>query len=258
MKTIAAVAILLLLVFDAHAQQTTAPVAASKPPVSDILSWINGHFEKSAQTLSLPSALEVDVTDDQREYYQAQGNPIPTVNTDLVIASTRTYSISFQDCSVTLTQRTVNDATLKAADTNVKFDQKQNVEHDSTVIGPFDLGILQPDKIVVEPSNTSHPSPRSVIKTGPRLKIASIGGIANTVTIDGADLIDKFGLTLSPKVQEGFGDKLLFALTPSKTPDTVSEITIDFATPEMADRQAKAWRDAIGGCGGKTTPDNLY
>jgi hypothetical protein len=37
-----------------------------------------------------------------------------------------------------------------------------------------------------------------------------------------------------------------------------SALMISFATKEMADRQAKAWHDAIIGCGGKAVSDNLY
>jgi hypothetical protein len=37
-----------------------------------------------------------------------------------------------------------------------------------------------------------------------------------------------------------------------------TKFAIFFATREMADRHAKAWHDAIIGCGGKAVPDNLY
>ncbi len=37
-----------------------------------------------------------------------------------------------------------------------------------------------------------------------------------------------------------------------------SALMISFATKEMADRQAKAWHDAIVACGGKAVSDTLY
>jgi len=152
--------------------------------------------------------------------------------------------------------KAVNDATEKVVVDVTGHTKKQNVERDSAVVGPFDLSNLLPDKIVVEPPDASHPS---VMKAGPRLRIQAISAIPNAVTIDGQDLQDAFGLTPVPqKSREAFDDRLAFALTPSKSPDTVSEIAIDFATQEMADRQAKAWKAAIIGCGGKTVPDKLF
>lgn len=40
--------------------------------------------------------------------------------------------------------------------------------------------------------------------------------------------------------------------------DLFGAIDIAFSTKEMGDRQAKAWHDAIIGCGGKAVPDKLY
>jgi hypothetical protein len=246
--------------------QETAPKPPADgriPPIEDTVSWISAHFEKSAQTLIIPVSAEGNFSPEQRELYQSNGTPIPTIDTNITILTTHTYSVSFQDCSVTLTQKAVNDATLKAADgaafmaaNRDVVKQEQNVERDSTVVGPFDLSNLRLDKIVVEPPNTLHPS---MMKAGPRLRIAATSAISNAVTTDGQDLQDAFGLgPIHEDHKTMLGDREALAMTPSKTPDTVSEITIDFATQEMADRQAKAWGAAIAACGGKSVPDKLF
>jgi len=237
------------------------PSATPIPAVSDTMSWISAHFEKSSQTLRIQVTTEpLGMTDGQRQFATADGRSIATIETDLTVVTTHTYSVSFQDCSVTLTQKAANDATQKAAvgatwsnsTVSGEFPERHNVEHDSAVVGPFDLSNLLPGKIVVEP-------PDPAIKAGPRLRITAISAIPNAVTIDGQDLIEVFGLNALPEgSKETIRERLALALTPSKSADTVSEITIDFATQEMADRQAKAWKAAIIGCGGKTVPDKLF
>lgn len=239
----------------APAPPADPPSATAIPAVSDTMSWISGHFEKSVQTSIIPVRAEGNLSPEQRELYGSKGWDT-TVDTGLTIVTTHTYSVSFQDCSVTLTQKAVNDATQKAAK-EAEFQQKNDVEDDSTVVGPFDLSNLRPDKIVVEPPSTLHPS---WMKTGPRLKIAAASGIPNAVTTDGQDLQDAFGMggPSYEKIKETFNERTALALSPSKSPDTVTEITIDFATQEMADRQAKAWKAAITGCGGKAVSDKLF
>jgi hypothetical protein len=155
-----------------------------------------------------------------------------------------------------MTQKAVTDATDRVVSDVTGVSRKRVVERDSTVVGRFDLSNLLPEKISVEPPNGSDPK---VIKTGPRLKITAISAIPNVVTVDGQDSLEVFGFDPLPeKTKETFGDRLALATTPSKSPDTVSEITIDFATQEMADRQAKAWKAAITGCGGKAVSDKLF
>lgn len=44
----------------------------------------------------------------------------------------------------------------------------------------------------------------------------------------------------------------------SATSESKRFINIQFRTQEMANRQARAWHDAIVACGGKDVPDNLY
>ena len=89
----------------APAPPVDPPSATPTPAVSDTMSWISGHFEKSALTLSITYTAEAPMTDGQRQFLQAGGNPIPTVDFALTIATTQTYSVSFQDCSVTLTRK---------------------------------------------------------------------------------------------------------------------------------------------------------
>jgi len=207
----------------APAPPADSPPATPIPAVSDTMSWISAHFEKSAQTLVLPVAADPGLTDDARQYLQAQGTPIPTIDTELTVATTHTYSVTFQDCSVTLTQKAVNNATEKAvngaafmAANGAVVKQEQNVERDSTVVGPFDLFNLLPNKIVVEPPDTLHPS---MMKTGPRLRIQAISAIPNAVTIDGQDLQDAFALgPIHEDHKKILGDREALAMTPSRLP----------------------------------------
>lgn len=262
------VAFFSLLVAVAVQGQETAlkpPVDEPAPIVADTMGWISVHFEKSSQTLVIPVSAQPGLTDDARQYLAANGTPITPIDANLTIITTRTYSVSFQDCSVTLTQKAVNDATEQAVVDGAVFmaangeavRQEHNVESDYTVVGPFDLSTLRPDKIVIEPPNTSRPS---MMKTGPRLRIAATRAIPNAVTTDGQDLRDAFGL--SGPVHEDhkiiFGEREAVATTPSRAPDTVSEIALDFATQEMADRQARAWKAAITACGGRAVSDKLF
>jgi len=78
------------------------------------MGWISVHFEKSSQTLVIPVSAQPGLTDDARQYLAANGTPITPIDANLTIITTRTYSVSFQDCSVTLTQKAVNDATEQA------------------------------------------------------------------------------------------------------------------------------------------------
>jgi hypothetical protein len=264
-KTALILFLFVLAVVVVQGQETAPkpPVDGPIPPIADTISWISAHFEKSAQTLIIPVSAQPGLTDDARQYLTANGSPIPTIDTNITIVTTHTYSVSFQDCAITLTQKAVNDATEQAANgaafmaaNGDVVKQEQNVERDSTVVGPFDLSNLRLDKIVVEPPNTLHPS---MMKTGPRLRIAATSAISNAVTTDGQDLQDAFGLgPIHEDHKQMLDDREALAMTPSKTPDTVSEITIDFATQEMADRQAKAWGAAIAACGGKSVPDKLF
>jgi hypothetical protein len=267
LKKWAALVVFLFLLGAVGAQsQKAAPAPPADPPsttpipaVADTMSWISAHFEKSSQTLSIEVTTEPpDLTDDERQAWTANGGSVPTIDADLTIVTTHTYSVSFQECSVTLTQKAVNDATQKGLASqrdkrvgDATIYGRKNVGHDSTVVGPFELSNLSPNKILVAAAD-------SAMKTGPRLKITAISAIPNAVTVDGQDLMEVLGLSDLHAQNKALDDRLALALTPSKSPDTVSEITIDFATPEMADRQAKAWKAAITGCGGKTVPDKLF
>jgi hypothetical protein len=130
------------------------------------MSWISAHFENSSQILTLTYTSENGAfSEETRQWMLANGNPAPPVNVSLTIATTRTYSVAFQDCSVTLTQKAVNDATAKAVSGEVflatnrdAVKQEKHAERDSTVVGPFDLGNLLPNKIVVELPNALYPS----------------------------------------------------------------------------------------------------
>jgi hypothetical protein len=69
------------------------PSAAPIPALSDTMSWISAHFEKSSQTLSITYTAEAPMTDGQRQFLQAGGDPIPTVDLALTVVTTQTYSV---------------------------------------------------------------------------------------------------------------------------------------------------------------------
>jgi hypothetical protein len=92
-------------------------------------------------------------------------------------------------------------------------------------IGPFNLNNLRPDHISV---GSSGQNPRMVINAISAIPVSREQTSAPSARTDGV-------FTFS-----------------------WSFVQIDFATKEMANRQAKAWHDAIIGCGGRAVPDNLY
>lgn len=152
------------------------------PSVPQILTWISEHFER----------LEYD-------------------NLNRSDHTIEFSSLTFQDCSATLSERTTSSGIANYVATQV--------------YGPFDLSNLIPDKI------------KTFISTPP-------GGSTPrfSLSIDSAHPVPKFD-TMS-------GEQ------PSSS--TMSTIYMNFAAQGMANRQAKAWHDAIVSCGGKAVPDNLY
>ncbi len=96
----------------------------------------------------------------------------------------------------------------------------QGLVTQTRVWGPFALGNLIPSKIVVSP-----------LQPFSKLTIGSAHPIQTQSTYSD-------------------GEK------PSS--DTWPALWVMFATQAMANRQAKAWHDAIVACGGKAVPDNLY
>jgi len=99
-----------------------------------------------------------------------------------------------------------------------------NLVH-TEVYGPFDLSNLIPDKI-----KTSISTPPGA--SAPRFSLS----------IDSAHP--------DPLLHTASGEQ--------SSSEFMSTIYINFATQDMANRQAKAWHDAIVACGGKAVPDNLY
>jgi hypothetical protein len=100
--------------------------------------------------------------------------------------------------------------------------------HVRVTLSPFDLSTLRPDKITV----TSSTSIRTLLQGqfGYDVLISSIAPITASSLDDDGPHYESQGMGLS----------------------------LSFPTKEIADRQAKAWHDAIIGCGGKAVPDNLY
>jgi hypothetical protein len=95
-----------------------------------------------------------------------------------------------------------------------------------TTWGPFNLSNLNPDGI-------SFPS-SDAIATG--LRILSVNAIPRTTT-----------------------DKDITPIAKEYTSTTMMGwVVIIFQTKDMAERQAKAWHNAILLCGGKKTQDDLY
>jgi hypothetical protein len=94
----------------------------------------------------------------------------------------------------------------------------------TTVIGPFPLSALRPDTMAVSPG---------------------FGGGVNLVILAVTPTLPWISRASDTSADEGSGsDK--------------GGIQISFATQAMAQRQAKAWRDAITSCGGKGVSDRLY
>ena len=89
--------------------------------------------------------------------------------------------------------------------------------------GPFDLSNLRPDEIFQAPDKIFQPP-------GAFLQIEAVNAI--------------------PIVQaDGSGPT---------TSSMRSALHIWFDSADLVDRQAKAWHDAILGCGGKAVPEKLY
>ncbi|MGH2509947.1 MAG: hypothetical protein ACRDHZ_21410, partial [Ktedonobacteraceae bacterium] len=86
--------------------------------------------------------------------------------------------------------------------------------------GPFDLSNLRPDKIFQAQDNIFQPP-------GAFLQIEAVNAIPIVQT-------DSSGPTTS---------------------SMRSALHIWFDSPDLVDRQVKAWHDAIVGCGGKPIPD---
>lgn len=91
------------------------------------------------------------------------------------------------------------------------------------IYGPFNLGDLIPNKISVSVPTSTY---------------------------------NKSGLTLTPV--HPIARHTTYSDGEAPGSDTTPGLVIPFATQDMANRQAKAWHDAIVACGGKAVPDNLY
>ena len=97
---------------------------------------------------------------------------------------------------------------------------------DKNIVGPFDLSNLRPDTIQTGDVETFNLAVKSVTMLPVTVTQKIIGGPFNGTN------------TSDTNVQNGF--------------------VLSFRTKDMRDRQAKAWHDAIIGCGGKAISDKLY
>ena len=94
----------------------------------------------------------------------------------------------------------------------------------TTTWGPFDLSNLRPDKIVQAPDENVQPP-------GAFLRIDAVNAIP----------------------------LLVQTVAPGPTTSSMrSFVKLWFDSADLVDHQAKAWHDAIIGCGGKPAPDGLY
>ena len=110
-------------------------------------------------------------------------------------------------------------ATLTLNDTWIK---QGKVWPNKTVLGPFEFSNLRPDTIKVR---------------------AEQGYISLHISAVNPTILELDVLAGLPAPTSG---------------QMVRDLEIRFATQDMADRQAKAWHDAIIGCGGKAVSDKLY
>jgi hypothetical protein len=151
---------------------------------------------------------------------------VQNISDDTVRGSTtQTTSIAYQGCQVTLTSSIFGHNEWK----NGERSRGTN----TSVNGPFDLSSLSPDK-------TSTLATASYFT----LFLSSTNPISQTYSMNSMRA-NSSGVWGQPENDPG-------------SPVAVYKIGILFATQDMADRQAKAWHDAIIGCGGKPVSDKLY
>jgi hypothetical protein len=149
---------------------------------------------------------------------------------------TVTYSMSFQGCSATL----ISNFTLSYTHINSADNLRGHIDstQDEWTFGPFDLSKLRPDKIEAG----SAPLPSLVFKAeggapSPQLAFLAVNAIPYKYVHDGRN----------------------WPLDPGQASSGVTQVVpIHFATQDIANSQAKAWRDAIIACGGKAVSDKLY
>ncbi len=235
MRRFASVVVFLLLGVNAYAQQKPAPPktpeVSKTPPVADILTWISGHLEKTSRgSTGIPIP----------EYYPDQYSPPgdengPNGDVEYTF-STTTPSISFVDCEVTLTfSDSVQVWTHDPDYTGPGYNPTYTTQIGTSIVGPFQLSSMSDKVSVLEQVAEGRPKPGDNRDTWPRKPLWVVRS--------------------TPIQQASYSTTMTFW---NLVPATLTNFYIPFFTKDMADRQAKAWHDAIVACGGKAAPDNLY
>jgi hypothetical protein len=181
----------LLLSADSKVQDFPSTELEAHKTVSEILDWIQTHFNTITTTSNIV---------------------VHSIDTD-------TFGLSFDNCQVTVTW------TMRSFSTDNT--PTGSITH---VYGPLDLGGLRPEP---EEMPVTHEELHGLSMD--RMRVYSIKPFQIKETQE------YLGWTQKPNIQEGSHN--FFFL---------------FTTSGLAERQQKAWYDAILLCGGKKTQDDLY